>query len=106
MDSGVEFTPYERAVEGLGPYRGHDGVRTWWEDFFAALSDFSADLHEVRDLGDITFARGRLHGQGATSGASFERTLWMVVEWRDGKQVWWRAFESEADALSAARLRE
>jgi ketosteroid isomerase-like protein len=106
MDSGVEFTPYERAVEGLGPYRGHDGVRNWWEDFFAALSDFSADLHEVRDLGDITFARGRLRGTGAGSGASFERTLWMANKWRDKKQVWWHAFESEAEALKAVGLSE
>ena len=32
MAPEVEFTPYERALEGLGPYRGHDGVRTWWEE--------------------------------------------------------------------------
>src|SRR5438445_7361926 len=81
MDPGVEFTPYERAVEGLGPYRGHDGVRTWWEEAFAVLPDFSADLYEVRDLGDITVARGRLRGIGAGSGAAFERTLWLANEW-------------------------
>jgi hypothetical protein len=50
MGSGVEFTPYERAVEGLGPYRGHDGVRTWWSDSFETLPDLSAELYEVRDL--------------------------------------------------------
>src|SRR3954447_5751396 len=76
MDPGVEFTPYERAVEGLGPYRGHDGVRTWWEEAFAALPDLRAELNEVRDLGNVTFARGRLRGTGAGSGATFERTLW------------------------------
>ena len=106
MDSEVEFTPYERAVEGLGPYRGHDGVRTWWEEAFAALPDFSAHLYDVRGLGDITLARGCLRGTGAGSGASFERTLWMTNEWRNGKQVWWDAFDSEAEALEAVRLRE
>src|SRR3982074_3428930 len=80
QDARVEFTPYERAIEGLGPYSGHEGIRTWWEGSFAALPDLHADLYEVRDLGDITFARGRLHGQGATSGARFERTLWIAVE--------------------------
>ena len=63
QDSGVEFTPFERAVEGLGPYIGHQGIRTWWEDSFAALPDLSSHLDEVRDLGHITVARGRLHGQ-------------------------------------------
>jgi hypothetical protein len=105
MDPGVEFTPYERVLEGLGPYRGHDGVRTWWEDSFAALPDLSAELSEVRDLGDITFARGRLRGTGAGSGATFERTLWMANEWRNKKQVWWHAFGSEAEALEAVGLR-
>src|ERR1700730_9802441 len=98
--------PYERAVEGLGPYRGHDGVRTWWEESFAALPDLSADLYEVRDLGEITFARGCLRGTGAGSGASFERTLWMAIEWRDKQEVWWHAFESEAEALEAVGLRD
>ena len=65
QDPGGEFTPYERAVEGLGPYRGHDGVRSWWENSFEAFPDLTAELHDVRALGDKTFARGRLYGTGA-----------------------------------------
>jgi ketosteroid isomerase-like protein len=103
---GVEFTPYERAMEGLGPYRGHDGIRTWWEESFAAFPDLRAELHEVRDLGNVALARGRLRGTGAESGAAFERGLWMAVEWRDKETVWWRAFGSEAEALEAVGLRE
>jgi ketosteroid isomerase-like protein len=105
QDSGVEFTPYEREVEGLGPYRGHDGIRTWWENLFEAFPDFSAEYYELRDLGDIALGRGSLRGTGAGSGARFERTLWLASEWCDGKTVWWHAFESEADALEAVRLR-
>ena len=101
MDPGVEFTPYERAVEGLGPYLGHEGVRSWWEDAFDPFPDLSAELYDLRAVGDITYARGRLRGTGAGSGASFERTLWLAVKWRDKKEVWWHAFESEADALEA-----
>ena len=106
MDPAVEFTPYTRALEGLGPYRGHEGVRAWWEESFAALPDLSVDLYEVRDLGDVTLSRGRLRGTGAGSGASFGRTLWMVTEWRDNKEIWWSSFESEAEALEAAGLSE
>src|SRR5919197_4427507 len=71
-DPDVEFTPYERAIEGLGPYHGHDDVRRWWEEAFAVLPDFKVELDEVRDLGDMTLVRGRLYGRGAGSGASFE----------------------------------
>jgi ketosteroid isomerase-like protein len=47
MDPEVEFTPYERALEGLGAYRGHDGVRTWWEEAFAALPEFRVEPREM-----------------------------------------------------------
>ena len=102
----VEFTPYEVSVQGGEPYRGHAGVRSWWEESFAVFPDFRGEVYEVRELGDRTFARGRIRGQGAGSGASFERALWQVAEWRDGKIVWWGTFESEAEALEAAGLKE
>jgi len=105
-DSSVEFTPYERAIEGVGPYCGHDGVRTWWKEALEALPDLNSELYEVRTLGEFTVGRGRLRGTGAGSGASFDRQLWLVNQWRDGKVVWWYAFESEAQALQAVGLRE
>jgi ketosteroid isomerase-like protein len=106
IDPDVEFTPYEVSVQGGDPYRGHDGVRSWWEDSFAVLTDVRADVYEVRDLGNMTLVRGDLRGQGAGSGAAFERAMWLVAQWRAKKIVWWRAFGSEAEALEAAGLRE
>jgi ketosteroid isomerase-like protein len=104
-DARVEFAPYERAVEGLGPYRGHDGIRAWWKDSLEAFPDLRAEFHDVRRRGNNTFARGRLYGTGAGSGAPFDRTIWLVDESRHGKIVWWRGCESEAEALNAARER-
>ena len=106
MDPEVQFTPYERALEGLGPYRGHVGVRTWWEEAFAALPEFRVEPREIRDLGDMTLTHGRLRGQGASSGAAFDRELWHIAKWRDRQQIWWGAFETEADALEAAGLQK
>jgi hypothetical protein len=102
-DAEVEFTPYEVWVQGGEPYRGHAGVRSWWEDSFAVFPDLRvAEIYEVRDLGDRTFAHGRISGQGAGSGAAIERPLWLVNEWRDKKCVWWCVFESKGEALEAA----
>ncbi len=106
MDPAVEFTPYERAVEGLGPYRGHDGVRRWWDESLEILPDLNVELEEVRDLGEYNLVRGRLQGEGAGSGASFERTYWGVFHWRDRKVLSWHAFQTEAEALEAVGLRE
>jgi ketosteroid isomerase-like protein len=105
MDPDVEFTPYEVMVQGGTPYRGHEGVRRWWEESFAVLPDLNAEIHEVRDLGNVTFVAGVIRGHGAGSGAPIERRMWLAIEWRDGREVWWAGFESEADALKAAGLR-
>ena len=106
MDSDVELIPFERAIEGGGAYRGHSGVWSWWKDAFAVLPDFRVEPVEIQDLGDWTLTRGHLRGHGAESGAVFERVVWHLARWRDGKQIWWSAFDSEADALEAVGLSE
>ena len=70
------------------------------------LPDLRVEPDEVRDLGDWTLTRGKLSGHGAESGALFERVLWHTVKWRNQKQVWWNAFDSEAAALEAVGLSE
>jgi hypothetical protein len=90
----VEFTPYEVWVQGGEPYRGHAGVRSWWEESFAVFPDLRAEVYEIRDFGDKTFTHGRIRGQGAGSGAAIERAMWLVNEWRDKKCVWGCDFES------------
>jgi ketosteroid isomerase-like protein len=105
-DRDVELTPLTVGVEGIRSYRGHNGVRAWWDDLLAVFPDFHAEAEEIRDLGDLTVARGRLRGRGVESDASFERQIWQVVEWRRGRVVRWRTFMSEAEAIEAAGSRD
>ena len=105
-DAEVEFTSRNLELEGGGPHRGHEGVRTWWENLLAISPDFTGEVEEVRDLGEVTVARVRTHGHGIASDAPMEETVWQVVEWRRGKVIWSRNVPSEADALEAAGLRE
>jgi len=48
----------------------------------------------------------RIRGQGVGSHVSSEQTVWYATEWRDGKLLWYCAYESESEALEAVRLRE
>jgi ketosteroid isomerase-like protein len=105
-DPDVEFISRIVELEGGGPYRGHDGVRRWWEDLFGVFPDFSAEVEEVQDLGDVTVTRVRQHSQGVESDAPADQTQWIVTEWRHKKGIWWRVFLSEAEAIDAAGLRE
>lgn len=106
MDPELEFMPYEVYLEGGDAFRGHAGVRQWWEDLFAVLPDVRAEIFEIRDFGSRTVVHGRLYGRGAGSGAPIERTMWLVNEWRGDKEVWWGAFGSEEEALEAVRRSE
>jgi ketosteroid isomerase-like protein len=105
QDPEVETVTQLVSVEAH-TYHGHDGVRDWWRDLFAIFPDFSAEILDTRDLGEFVIAHVRRHGQGLDSGTPFEDTLWQASEWRHGKVVWWQMFESEAEALEAAGLRE
>ena len=106
IDPNVEFMPRTLEVDGGGSYRGHEGVRRWWENLFDVFPDFRLEHDEVRELGDVTFSRVRMSGQGMESDAPTEQTSWVVIEWRNKKALWWRVFQGEAEALEAAGLSE
>jgi ketosteroid isomerase-like protein len=105
-DPDVEFTPLLLKMEGGEAYRGHDGVRSWWQNLFGVYPDFSTEIEEIRDLGDVTVARLRVRGHGVESDAPMEQETWQVGEWRDNKVIRWDTFLSEAEALEAAGLSE
>jgi hypothetical protein len=104
-ERNVEFTPLNLELEG-GSYSGHDGVRSFWEDYLTVFPDFSVEVEEVRDLGNVTVAHVRLRGHGTGSAVPFVQPIWQVVEWRNEKCVWWHSFRSEAKAIEAAGLRK
>ena len=89
-----------------GGYRGHAGVRRWWENLFEMFPDYDIEAVEVRDLGEVTLARIRARGHGAGSAAPVEEVLWQIGRWRDGRYTWWRNCMSEEEALEAAGLSE
>ena len=100
MDPDVEAVPLLAGVEGH--YRGHAGVRRWWETLLEAFPDFAIEVVEVRDLEDVTLAAIRYRAHATESDTAVEARLWMAGRWRRGKCVWWGSFASEADAAKAA----
>jgi ketosteroid isomerase-like protein len=104
-DPEVEIYSLNRELEGE-PYRGHAGVRSFWRDYLAVFPDFSVEVDEVRDLGEVTLARIHLRGHGTGSDVPVEQPVWQVVKWRGGKCVSWDSYRSEAEALEAVGLSE
>jgi hypothetical protein len=104
MDDEVEVV--SRIVAMEGGLHGHEGVRRWWEEWFAAFPDYQIEIDEIRDLGDVTVAAMRAVGHGAGSEVPFQDTAWLACRWRRGKCAWWRVFYSMDEALEAAEVSE
>ena len=100
MDDDVEALSRIVAVEG--GLHGHEGIRRWWEEWFAAFPDYEIEIDEVRDLGDVTVAAMRAIGHGAGSEVRLEDTVWLACRWHRGKCLWWCVLYSLDEALEAA----
>ena len=104
MDEGVEAE--SRLVAMEGSYHGHEGLHRWWNDFLGAFPDYTIEVEELRDLGDVTLTYFRAQGHGAGSDTPLFDPVWQPMRWRNGKCVWWRVCSTEAEALEAVGLRE
>ena len=104
MDDEVDVESRLVAMEGR--YHGHEGVRQWWDDFLSAFPDYSAEIEEMRDLGEVTLGHIRGWGRGAASATPVVDPHWHPMKWRDGRCVWWRNCSTEAHARHAIALRQ
>jgi ketosteroid isomerase-like protein len=97
FDPDAELVPMVSELEGT-VYRGHEGIRQWWDNLISVFPEFNSEIVEVRDMGDrmLTVA----HFQGDDSSSVVE--MWTVVFLRSEKIAGWRSFSSESDALEAA----
>jgi ketosteroid isomerase-like protein len=98
-----EWYPPTAEVEGGEAYLGPDGIRSWWSNLEATFEEFGATIEEIRDLGDVLLAFGRLRGQ-FKSGISFDVDVAWVVRYRDGLAVWGRSYFNRPEALESVGL--
>jgi ketosteroid isomerase-like protein len=102
MDPDVEFTSLVLEVEGT--YRGHEGVRSWWDNILAVFPDWQPEAVEGREVGERVVLRVRAEGVGTGSGIDVDRDIWQVVEVRDGRLRSWKFFRTEQEAFLAAAV--
>jgi ketosteroid isomerase-like protein len=96
----VEFTSLVAEAEGA-VFRGHDGVRAWWETVRGGFKDVHwnvLEMHQPAD--DCIVAHFRM--AGVLGGVPLEQPMWQAVRRRDdGKIRWWGIFRTEGEALAA-----
>jgi ketosteroid isomerase-like protein len=94
-------------IPGHGVYRGHDEVRSYFEDdWFQAFpfEEWEVEIEQLIDNGDQVIAMSRQRGRGATAGVASELELALVFDLRDGQIVRVETYLDRMKALEAAGL--
>jgi ketosteroid isomerase-like protein len=102
----VEWHPsIEPATEGRATiYKGHEGARRGWEEYRGegAFGNLTAEIEEIRDLGESVLVLGRFSVTGRATNIEFDSELGQVLTFRDGKIASSHDYLSHREALEAA----
>src|SRR6476659_4500364 len=90
-----------RLVAMEGAYRGEEGLRDWREAIMGFLPDYTVEVQEIRDLGTVVLVHCLGTAHGAASATPVHDPFWQVLEWRDGRCLWWRNCSTEVEAKEA-----
>jgi ketosteroid isomerase-like protein len=89
-----------------GTYRGHDGVRTFFDRLEESFDELHVEIDDLIDAGDSVVALCRVRNHGRTSGVSVEQPVGWLYRVRQGRIVSGRVYFRPAEALEAVGLRE
>ena len=103
-DSDGEWMPAMAGMVENKIYRGHAGLRRYFDELFESFSKVRPHDTEFRDLGNRVLALYRLSVRGRDSGVAIDQQGGTVYELRGGKIVHGRSYLSHAEALEAAGL--
>jgi ketosteroid isomerase-like protein len=96
----VEFTSLTMESEGM-IYRGHDGLREYFERLLDVLPDWRPKLEEVEEHGDRGLVKARISATPSGGSVSVEQVMWQVVRFQDGLAIRWDFFRTEEEARAA-----
>ena len=105
LDDDVEFWT-SGLFPGLEPvYRGHEGMRRYWEDFRSPGKSIRITVHDFRQRGDQIVALGTFEAVGR-DGLTVHRPAANVLTLREGRGIRVTAHATWEAALEAAGLSE
>ena len=95
------------APEDGATYRGREGVRKRYEEWFESFDDYRWEVQQLIDCGgENVLVEATEVARGATSGAEVRSTNYELLTFRDGMIVRIREFYDKSAALEAAGLSE
>jgi uncharacterized protein len=97
----VELQPFLGAGLGASRYRGHRGLRRWFQEANDAWDELRVEPYEFREAGDRLAVFLRATGRGRGSHVEVEAEIVHVAEFRGGKFTRLEAFGDREEALKA-----
>jgi uncharacterized protein len=87
-------------------YRGHDGLRRYFESFHETMEEIRFEPEQLIDAGDEVVTVVRLTAKGRHTAIPVEQRIAQVWMMRDGKALQVRTFTTLKRALAEAGLGE
>jgi ketosteroid isomerase-like protein len=98
----IEWRAIEGAADDVGPMRGHDALRRYYQDWMDTMDDLQAHVEEILCEADEQVAAviGN-SGRGRASGVPTRGRYYVACTVRDGQIVSGREYETREQALAA-----
>jgi ketosteroid isomerase-like protein len=101
----VEYLPLTGTRVESGGYRGHAGVRQYFEEITEVWDEMLPHAEDIRSVGDgVVVAIGGCAVRGRGSGAVTDNPMAWVITLRDGKVAQHRGYRTAEEALDAVGL--
>ncbi len=105
-DPEIHFFPLTGTrVEG-GGYRGHSGVRAYFDEVADVWMEMRPYADDIRTTGSHVVVLGGCTVRGRGSGAESDSPMAWVLTVREGKITSHRGYRTKEEALEAVGLRE
>jgi ketosteroid isomerase-like protein len=85
-------------------FRGFEGTMEWISDTRETWDDYSQEVAEIVEVGDVVVVVLELSARGGGSGVPVAQELAVVWRFEDGMATEARSFTTREEALGAARL--
>ena len=84
-------------------YRGHEGVRRYFESFYEAMDRVEFRPERFLAVGEFVVVPMTLRARGRTTGIETEQRLVQIWELEDGKAIRIQVFATLEEAMEKAR---
>jgi ketosteroid isomerase-like protein len=103
----IDHRAIEGSIDDRGPIHGKEAMRAYIEDWIDTFDGLRADLLELIDAGeDRVVAVLRVMGRAKLSGVETDLIFATLYTIREGKIARGREYDTRAEAIEAAGLRE